>query len=66
MTLLRLIERHLRATGTPATRFGRQSVSDPRFVGDLRRGRQPRPATEARVRRYIDEYENGGGKTCVH
>jgi hypothetical protein len=53
MTLLRTIEAHLRATGTPPTRFGREAVGDPRLVGDLRAGREPRSRMEARVRAYI-------------
>jgi len=51
--LLTKIERHLKAThGTP-TRFGREAACDPRFVFDLRRGREPRPRTEARVVAFI-------------
>ncbi|WP_084717794.1 hypothetical protein [Sphingomonas sanxanigenens] len=53
MTLLREIERHLRATSTSATRFGREALGDPRLVHDLRAGREPRPATVARVRAFI-------------
>jgi hypothetical protein len=52
--LLRRIERHLRRSGIAPTRFGRDSVSDPRFVFDLRRGREPRPVTERRVAAYLD------------
>ena len=40
----RRIEKHLRATGLPPTRFGREAVGDPRIVGDLRNGREPGPA----------------------
>ncbi|HEY0115645.1 MAG TPA: hypothetical protein VGB54_07975 [Allosphingosinicella sp.] len=54
MNLLRRIERHLRATGTPAARFGRESLGDPRFVFDLRAGREPRPETERRVEAWIE------------
>lgn len=53
MHLLRRINHHLRATGMPETKFGRLAVRDPRFVSDLRNGRQPRAATIARVERYI-------------
>lgn len=56
MHLLTRIERYLRTTGTPPTRFGRLTVSDPRFVFDLRSGREPRPATERRVHRWLDEH----------
>jgi 2,4-dienoyl-CoA reductase-like NADH-dependent reductase (Old Yellow Enzyme family) len=54
MYLLRRIERYLRETDTPATRFGREAVRDPRFVFDLRLGREPRPQTEQRVRAFLD------------
>jgi 2,4-dienoyl-CoA reductase-like NADH-dependent reductase (Old Yellow Enzyme family) len=53
MTLLRRIEAFLRSTDTPATRFGREAVRDPRFVFDLRLGREPRPETEAKVRAFL-------------
>lgn len=51
--LLTRIERHLKATATPPSRFGRQAAADPRFVFDLRRGREPRPATARRVLAFI-------------
>ena len=57
MDLLRRIERYLRRSGTAATRFGRDAVNDPRFVFDLRRGREPRPRVQARVLAYLDEGE---------
>ena len=53
MSLLIEIDRYLRRTGMPATKFGRLAVRDPRLVGDLRRGRQPRPYTVARVRALL-------------
>lgn len=53
MVLLALIETHLRKTGMPPTRFGREAVRDPRFVIDLRRGREPGAKIEARVRAYL-------------
>jgi hypothetical protein len=52
--LLREVERFLRQNGTPATRFGREAVGDPRFVFDLRNGRDPRPETVARVRAFLE------------
>jgi hypothetical protein len=54
MHLLRHIERHLRATGIAPTRFGRDAVGDPRFVLDLRNGREPREATVTRVLRFME------------
>jgi 2,4-dienoyl-CoA reductase-like NADH-dependent reductase (Old Yellow Enzyme family) len=53
MHLLSMIERHLRNSGVAATRFGRDAVNDPRFVLDLRNGREPRPSTAERVSAYI-------------
>ncbi len=53
MSLLLAIETCLRLTNVPASRFGRESVKDPRLVHDLRRGRQPGPVMERRVKRYI-------------
>jgi hypothetical protein len=57
MTLLMVVERHLRAGAVSPSRFGRQVSGDPRFVFDLRRGREPRPATAARVLAYIADAE---------
>ena len=57
MHLLRRVERYLRASGTAATRFGREAVQDPRFVLDLRNGREPRAGTVARVTAYLDNHE---------
>ena len=53
MELLFVIERHIRQHGIPATRFGRDVVNDPRFVLDLRNGREPRPGTARRVKAHI-------------
>lgn len=54
--LIRRIERFLRETGMPWTKFGRLSVHDPRFVEDLRNGRTPRPATAKRVEHFMNIY----------
>ena len=60
MQLLRRVELYLRRSGTPATRFGREALSDPRFVADLRNGREPRAATADRVSAYLDRRERTG------
>jgi 2,4-dienoyl-CoA reductase-like NADH-dependent reductase (Old Yellow Enzyme family) len=60
MQLLYRIERHLRRSGTPATKFGREAVHDPRFVFDLRKGRQLRSRTAGRVAAYLDMLEQNG------
>lgn len=53
MHLQTVIEKYLRYSGTPPTRFGREAVGDPRFVLDLRKGREPREATVLKVAAYI-------------
>lgn len=63
MSLLTIVERHLRKNGMPPSRFGREAAGDPRFVFDLRRGREPRPETDARVRRFIAVQMAGQGAT---
>jgi len=52
--LLREVEKFLRQSETPPTRFGRIAMGDPRFVFDLRNGRDPRPGTVARVLAYLE------------
>jgi hypothetical protein len=54
--LIRSIERFLRETQMSATRFGRLAVNDPRFVLDLRLGREPRPPVETRVEHFMNKY----------
>lgn len=54
--LLRQIERFLRQTDMPWTRFGRLAAHDPRFVSDLRNGRLPRARTAARVEGFMTAY----------
>ena len=53
MELLHEIDRFLRTTRMPVTKFGRLAVSDPRLVHDLRRGRQPGRRMTVRVRAFI-------------
>lgn len=57
MTLLERIERHLKQHRISATRFGRWALGDPRFVLDLRRGRNPRRRTILRLEDYLASYE---------
>ena len=44
----------LKSSNTPAARFGREAMGDPRFVFDLRNGREPRPRTVERVRAFLE------------
>lgn len=53
MSLLPVVEKYLRTHHVAASRFGRLVAGDPRFVFDLRRGREPRAATRARVLAHI-------------
>ena len=53
MELLEQIETYLVRTKMPPSRFGRMAVGDPRFVEDLRSGRQPRSRTQERVKLYL-------------
>lgn len=52
--LLPNIERYLKETGMPATRFGRDAVRDPRLVHDMRRGR----AVGDRMRHRVEHFMN--------
>ena len=54
VNLLREVEKFLNRSQTAPTRFGREAVGDPRFVFDLRRGREPRPRTVRRVRAFLE------------
>lgn len=54
--LLREIERFLRQTGMTPTRFSRLATGDPRFVADLRNGREPRHRTVARTQHFMIHY----------
>ncbi|PTQ10046.1 hypothetical protein CLG96_12965 [Sphingomonas oleivorans] len=53
MELLEQIETYLVRTGTSASTFGRAVVADPRFVQDLRDGRQPRRRTKQKVSNFL-------------
>ena len=53
MNLLVTIERYLRRRAVAPSRFGREATGDPRFVFDMRRGREPRPHMAAKVLGFI-------------
>jgi hypothetical protein len=57
--LIRSIETFMREHDIPATKFGRLAARDPRFVLDLRMGREPRADTEARIRAFMDDFSAG-------
>jgi hypothetical protein len=65
MPLLRRIELYLVRADIRPSVFGRLATGDPGFVAALRRGRSPRPPTEAKVRAFLDHAEKTlGGKRC--
>lgn len=53
MQLLREVEKYLVSTDVSAARFGRLAMGDPRFVFDLRKGREPRETTVRKVRSFL-------------
>ncbi|AXK43024.1 MULTISPECIES: hypothetical protein [Erythrobacter] len=54
--LIRSIEKFLRQHEMAATKFGRLAAHDPRFVLDLRMGREPRDRTEQRIQGFMAGY----------
>jgi len=65
LRLLKRIEAYLRRSGMRPSDFGRRAVGDGLFVFELRRGRRPRPRTEARVHAFLDRAElELGAKSC--
>ena len=54
MHLLREVKKFLTVSQISAARFGRDAMRDPRFVFDLRNGREPRHRTVTRVRAYLE------------
>lgn len=59
MHLLSAIEYYLKASGTPPSCFGRAAIGDPSLVFELRRGREPRPRTIARIIAHLDAVRAG-------
>ena len=65
LLLLQRIEAYLRVSGMRPSQFGREAVRDGLFVTQLRRGRVPRPRTQARVHDFLDRAERKlGVKPC--
>jgi hypothetical protein len=52
--LLSDVETFLKSTGMAESTFGRGAANDWKFVRELRDGRWVRPATERRVRDFMD------------
>lgn len=55
MSLQIRIERYLKENAVAPTSFGRLSCKDPRFVLDLRNGRQVGRKLEKRIDRFLAE-----------
>jgi hypothetical protein len=51
--LLETVELFLRASDMSASAFGIECMGDPGLVFELRRGREPRRMTRARIRAFI-------------
>ncbi|AZI34584.1 hypothetical protein NT2_02_01720 [Caenibius tardaugens NBRC 16725] len=64
--LIRKIEKFLRQTGMPATKFGRLATHDPRFVLDLRNGRIPRERVEKQVEHFMNIYTSSEAGSPTH
>lgn len=54
--MLRSVEIFLRETGMAPTRFGRDSVRDPRIVFDMRNGREPGSRMQRRLHHFMKSY----------
>lgn len=54
--LLTMIEKFLRLHEMPPTRFGRESLRDPRLVFDLRNGREPGERVMRRLEHFMNTY----------
>lgn len=57
MYLMRRIERFLKRAGMAPTRFGRETVGDPRLVKDMKNGRELRGTTVARIIAWLEARE---------
>ena len=51
------VEAFLTTSGAKPSEFGRQTVGDPSFVANLRRGRSPTLGTADKVLAYIERLE---------
>lgn len=54
--LIAMIEEFAGSASMSEITFGRKAMGDPHFVRDLKNGRRVWPATEAKVRRFIQEF----------
>lgn len=61
MSVLQKIDRYLKATAMPPTKFGRLAVRDPRLVKDLRRGREPGARMVRRIEAFLADQQVSPG-----
>ena len=54
VNILHDVEKFLKNSNMPPAKFGRESMKDPRFVFDLRNGREPSARTVKKVRDYLE------------
>lgn len=59
MSVHRKIEKFLRRTKMPASKFGRLAVNDPRLVHDLRNGRELGTRIASRLEAFLATQEAG-------
>ncbi|MFG1364684.1 hypothetical protein [Xanthobacter versatilis] len=50
------IEAFISKNGIAPTRFGKEAVGDPKFVFDLRQGREPSWRTAERVKAFMSQF----------
>ena len=55
--LMRRIELFLKQSRMPPTRFGRETLGDPRLVRDMKNGRELRDTTAARILAWLESQE---------
>ncbi len=58
-----LVERFLRETGLPPTKFGRLAAHDPRLVFDMRNGREIGEPMAIRLREFMAQYRSQSAGT---
>ncbi len=54
--ILYLVEKFLRRTDIPATRFGRMVAKDPRLVADLRNGREVGTNLRCKIEHFMNNF----------
>jgi hypothetical protein len=60
-SLRRRVEQFLKRTRISATRMGLDVTGDPKLVFEIRKGRTPRPRTEAKIAAYMDRIDREAG-----